>query len=186
MSAPKKTTLVAVALMAALMGSAALAEQGDMGIGMGGPGEGRGGDRGAMLAEMFDSIDADKDGKLTYAEMEAHRKAEFDAADTNKDGALSADELSARALAKFQEKLAERTQGMLDTMDNDGNGSLSQDEMGEGPGMRNFARIDADNDGAITKDEIKAGMQRHKKHGHGMDMGMDTGTGMDTGKGDDN
>jgi hypothetical protein len=165
MSAPKKTAIVAVALIGALMGSVALADQGKMG--MGGPGEGRG----AMLAEMFDSIDADKDGKLTYAEMEAHRKAEFDAADTNKDGALGADELSARALARFQEKLAERTQGMLDTMDNDGNGSLSPDEMGEGPGMRNFARIDADNDGAITKDEIQAGMQHRKKRGHGWGMG---------------
>jgi Ca2+-binding EF-hand superfamily protein len=166
MSAPKKTAFVAVALMGALMGSAALAEQGKMG--MGGPGEGRA----AMLAEMFDTIDADKDGKLTYAEMEAHRKAEFDAADTNKDGALSADELSARALARFQEKLAQRTQGMLDNMDNDGSGSLSPEEMGEGPGMRNFARIDADNDGAITNEEIKAGMQHHKKkRGHGWGMG---------------
>ena len=168
MSAPKKSTLVAVALMGALMGSAALAEQGEMGMGgPGGPGEGRG----AMLAEMFDTIDADKDGKLTYAEMEAHRKAEFDAADTNKDGALSADELSARALARFQEKMADRTQAMLDNMDNDGSGSLSPDEMGEGPGMRNFARIDADNDGALTKEEIQAGMQHRKKRGHGWGMG---------------
>jgi Ca2+-binding EF-hand superfamily protein len=171
MSAPKKTTLVAVALMGALMGSAALAEQGEMGMGMGGPG-GPGEGRGAMLAEMFDSMDADKDGKLTYAEMEAHRKAEFDAADTNKDGALSTDELSARALARFQEKLAVRTQAMLDNMDNDSSGSLSPDEMGEGPGMRNFARIDADNDGAITIEEIQAGMMKHgKKRGHGGGMG---------------
>lgn len=168
MSAPKRTGIVAVALIGALMGSAALAEQGEMGMGgPGGPGEGRG----AMLAEMFDTIDADKDGKLTYAEMEAHRKAEFDAADTNKDGALSADELSARALARFQEKMADRTQAMLDNMDNDGSGSLSPDEMGEGPGMRNFARIDADNDGAITKEEIQAGMQHRKKRGHGWGMG---------------
>ena len=118
----------------------------------------------------FAMIDADKDGKITYAELEAHRKAEFDAADTNKDGALDADELSARALARFQEKLAERTQGMLDNMDNDGSGSLSPDEMGQGPGMRNFARIDADNDGFVTKEEIQAGMKHHKKRGHGWGM----------------
>lgn len=173
MSAPNKSAIAALAVIGALMGSAALAEKG--GMGMGGRGEGRG----AMLTEMFDTIDADKDGKLSYAELEVHRKAEFDAADTNKDGALSADELSARALARFQEKLAERTQGMLDNMDNDGNGSLSEDEMGEGPGMRNFARIDADNDGFVTKEEIQAGMQHHKKRGHGMGMGM--GMGMDMG-----
>ena len=167
MSAPKKSAIAALAVIGALMGSAALAEKGGMGMGgMGGPGEGRG----EMLTEMFDTIDADKDGKLSYAELEAHRKAEFDAADTNKDGVLSADELSARALARFQEKLAERTQSMLDTMDNDGNGSLSEAEMGEGPGMRNFARIDADNDGFVTKEEIQAGMQHHKKRDHGWGM----------------
>ena len=164
MTAPKKSAIAALAMIGALLGSAALAEKGGMGMGgPGGPGEGRG----AMLIELFDSVDADKDGKVTYAELEAHRKAEFDAADTNKDGALSADELSARALARFQEKLAERTQGMLDNMDNDGSGSLSPDEMGQGPGMRNFARIDADNDGFVTKEEIQAGMQHHKKRGHG-------------------
>lgn len=179
MSAPKMTAVAALALVGALVGGAVLAEQGEMG--MGGPG-GPGKDRGAMLGEMFDSMDADKDGKLTYAEMEAHRKAEFAAADTNGDGALSADELSARALVRFQEKLAERTQAMLDNMDNDGNGSLSEDEMGEGPGMRNFARLDADNDGAITKEEIQAGMKHRKKHGHGMGEGM--GGGMGEGMGD--
>ena len=168
MSAPKKSAVVALAVLGALTGTAALAERGGMGMGgMGGPGEGRG----ALLMEMFDAIDADKDGKVTYAEMEAHRKAEFDAADANKDGALSADELSARALARFQEKLAERTQAMLDNMDNDGSGSLSADEMGEGPGMRNFARIDADNDGAITKAEAEGAMQHRKKRGHGWGMG---------------
>ena len=166
MSAPKKSAIAVLAVMGALLGTAALADKGGMGMGMGGPGEGRG----AMLTEMFDSIDTDKDGKLSYAELEASRKAEFDAADTNKDGALSADELSARALARFQEKLADRTQAMLDNMDNDGNGSLSEDEMGEGPGMRNFARIDGDNDGFVTKEEIQAGMKHHKKRGHGGGM----------------
>jgi Ca2+-binding EF-hand superfamily protein len=165
MSAPKKSAIAAIAVIGALMGSAVLAQKGEMG--MGGPGEGRG----VMLTEMFDTMDADKDGKLTHAEMEAHRKAEFTAADTNGDGALSAEELSARAMARFQEKLAERTQAMLDNMDNDGNGSLSEAEMGEGPGMRNFARIDADNDGFVTKDEIQAGMKHHKKRGHGWGMG---------------
>jgi Ca2+-binding EF-hand superfamily protein len=165
MSAPKKTAVAALALMGALIGTAALADKGAMG--MGGPGEGRG----AMLTEMFDTIDADKDGKLSYAELEAHRKAEFTAADTNGDGALSAEELSARQLARFQEKLAERTQAMLDNKDNDGNGSLSAGELGEGPGMRNFARIDADNDGFVTKEEIEAGMQHHRKRGHGGGMG---------------
>ena len=70
MSAPKKSAIAALAVIGALTGAAALAEKGGMGMGgMDGPGEGRG----AMLTEMFDTIDADKDGKLSYAELEAHR-----------------------------------------------------------------------------------------------------------------
>lgn len=166
MSAPKYSAIALLAVMGAVAGSAVLADKGGMG-GRGGPG----GDRGEMLIELFDTVDADKDGKVTYAELEAHRKAEFDAADTNKDGALNAEELSAQAMARFQEKLAERSQKMLDNMDNDGNGGLSPEEMGEGPGMRNFARIDGDNDGFVTKDEIQAAMKHRPKRGHGAGMG---------------
>ncbi|MES2549753.1 MAG: hypothetical protein V4630_08665, partial [Pseudomonadota bacterium] len=94
MSATKKSAIAALAVMGALLGTAALAEKGGMGMGMGMDMDGEG--RGAMLTQMFDTMDADKDGKLTLAELEAHRTAEFAAADTNGDGALSADELSAR------------------------------------------------------------------------------------------
>lgn len=160
MTAPKTSAIAALAVLGAMFGTAALADKGGMG---GGPGDGRG----AMLIEMFDTADADKSGTLSLAELEAQRKAEFAAADTNGDGTLSADELSARALAKFQERQAERTQAMLDNLDNDGNGSLSEDELGTGPGERNFARIDTDNDGAISKAEAEAAMQHRKKRGHG-------------------
>jgi Ca2+-binding EF-hand superfamily protein len=159
--------IAALTATGALLGTAVLAERG--GMGMDGPGEGRG----RMLMEMFDTADADKDGKLSHAELEARRQAGFAAADTNADGALSAEELSARQLARFQERLAERTQAMLDTMDNAGNGSLSADELGEGPGLRNFARIDADNDGFVTKEEIRAGMKHRMKRGQGWGMGDD-------------
>ena len=56
MTAPKKSAIAALAVIGALLGSAALADKG--GMGRGGPGEGRA----AMLIEMFDSVDADKDG----------------------------------------------------------------------------------------------------------------------------
>lgn len=165
---PSKTSaILALALFGAVAGTAVLADRGGMGGGMGGPGEGRG----AQLIEMFDTLDADKSGTLSLAELEAGRKAEFAAADTNSDGNLSADELSARALARFQERLAERTQAMLDNMDNDGNGSLSEAELGTGPGERHFARIDTDNDGAISKAEAEAAMKHGRKRGHDQGMG---------------
>lgn len=169
MSAPKKSAIVTLAVLGALMGTAALAEKGGMGMG-GGMGKGGEG-RGAMLTQMFDAIDADSDGKVTLEELQAHRKAEFAAADTNGDGALSPDELSAHQLARMQARMAERTQAMLDNMDNDGNGMLSEDEMGQGPGERHFARLDTDNDGAISKAEAEAALQHRRKRGHGGGMG---------------
>jgi Ca2+-binding EF-hand superfamily protein len=167
MSAPKKTALVALAVMGALLGTAALAERGGMGMGgMGMGGEGRG----PMLLEMFDAIDTNTDGKVTQEELAAHRAAEFAAADTNSDGALSAEELQAHMLAQM---LARHSARMIDNMDDDGNGSLSVEEMGEGPMAGNFARIDTDNDGAISKEEAQAIAERMGKRREGRGHGHD-------------
>jgi Ca2+-binding EF-hand superfamily protein len=159
MTAPKMTAVAVLALLGAAYGSAALADRG-MGMGMGMGGEGRG----AMMLDQFDAIDADKDGKVTQEELAAHRAAEFAAADTNKDGALSAEELQAHMLAQM---LARQSARMIDNMDDDGNGSLSVEEMGEGPMAGNFARIDTDNDGAISKAEAEAVAERMGKRGEG-------------------
>jgi Ca2+-binding EF-hand superfamily protein len=158
MTAPKMTAVAVLALMGAAFGTAALADRG-MGMGMGG-GEGRG----AMMLDQFDAIDADKDGKVTQEELAAHRAAEFAAADTNADGALSAEELSAHMLAQM---LAQRSARMIENMDADGNGSLSAEEMGEGPMAGNFARIDTDNDGAISKTEAEAVAEKMGKRREG-------------------
>lgn len=153
MTASKKTAVAVLALMGAVLGSAALADRGTgMGMGMGG-GEGRGG----MLLDQFDTIDANKDGNITQEELATQRAAEFKAADTNADGALSAEELSAHMLAQMMARQGAR---MIENMDNDGNGSLSAEEMGDGPMAANFARIDTDNDGAISKAEAEAAVEK--------------------------
>ena len=164
MTASKKTAVAVLALMGVALGSAVMAERGMGGMGgMGGEG------RGAMMIEMFDTIDADKDGKVTQDEMAAHRAAEFAAADTNSDGALSAEELQAKMMS---EMMARHSARMIENMDNDGNGSLSADEMGKGPMADHFARIDTDNDGAISKEEVQAaaekGGKRHEGRRHMM------------------
>lgn len=149
-----------------------------------GPGGGMGGeDHGQMLLEMFKRIDTDKDGKLSLAELQAHRATEFAGADANGDGSLDAGELSDRMMARFQEKLPARAQHMIDNHDNDGNGLVSADEMGQGPAEDHFARIDTDNDGAISKEEAEAAVQHRKKRGHGWGMGHGEGEGEDEGEG---
>lgn len=166
MSAPMKSTVAVLALLGTVFASAAVADRGP-----GGPGSPEG--RGDMLLEMFDSIDTDSDGKVTEAELAAHREAMFTASDANGDGMLSAEELAAHQLARFNETLADRTARMIENRDNNGDGSLSLAEVDEGPGMRNFARIDTDNDGAISKAEAAAIMDHmgKRKHRKGMTQG---------------
>jgi Ca2+-binding EF-hand superfamily protein len=122
------------------------------------------GERGPRLAEMFAAIDADQDGKVTQEELAAHRTAMFTAADSNGDGSLNADELAARQLARFNEQLQDRTARMIERMDDNGDGSLSPDEMGEDPMENRFARIDTDNDGAISEAEAEAAAERFAEH----------------------
>ncbi len=156
------TGAAVAALFAATFATGAMAEKDP-----GGP-DGRG----AMMLQMFDTIDADKDGKLTEAEIEAHRAAEFAAADTNSDGMLNAEELTAQRLARMTRMATDQTARMIERMDDNADGSLSAEEMSETMQERQFARLDRDEDGAISKAEAEdAGerfMERRKKRHHGM------------------
>ena len=174
MSAGFKSSVAALALLGTVVASIAYAEKGQ-----GGGMDGQGG----MLLDMFDAIDTDKDGKLSLTELAAHRAAEFTAADTNSDGALDATEMAAHHQARMAAMMADHAARMIENNDNDGNGSLSADEFGEGPGTEHFARIDTDNDGAISKPEAEAAVQHRKKRGHGWGM-MGDGHGMGDGMGD--
>lgn len=164
MSAPKLTVLAALALGAAVLAQGAAAEMR--------PGDGGGEGRGAMLLEMFDGMDTDADGKLSPAELAAHREAMFTAADANADGLLDKDEIAAHQTAMMAERMGARADRMLERRDVNGDGSLSLEEMGKGPAEAGFSRLDADGDGLISKDELQAAGQRfgemRKGHKHGM------------------
>jgi Ca2+-binding EF-hand superfamily protein len=148
---------------------------GTLGLGMISPvlaERGPGGGERAMF--LFDQLDADKDGKVTEAEIEASRTARVTAADSNGDGLMSADELAAMQLAEMSERAKARATEMIARMDSDGDGLLSAAEMAAGPGQgKMFDRIDADGDGAITREEADAaakkmaerGGDRKRKHG---------------------
>jgi Ca2+-binding EF-hand superfamily protein len=161
MSAPTKTSLAVLALIGASFASAAMADMG--------PGRGPG--QGAMLLEMFDTLDADGDGSISAAELAAHREAMFAAADANGDGVLDKDEIIAHQVAVMAERMGRRADRMLERRDVNGDGSLSLEEMGKGPAEMNFSRFDTDGDGMISKEELEAGAKRmgemRKKRKHG-------------------
>jgi Ca2+-binding EF-hand superfamily protein len=154
-----KTSLAVAALLMATVTSAALAERG---------GEGRG----AMLLEDFDTMDADKDGKVTEAEISAHRLVAFKAADADADGLLSAAELVEMRKAREAMRAQRRAEHMIEKMDKDGDGNLSTTELTDMGSMPLFDRIDADQDGGISKAEaetalaeFREGRGRHDRHG---------------------
>jgi len=127
----------------------------------------------------FEQLDADGDGVLSQAELDAIGQTRFDAADSNGDGVLSAEEMAARA----QERIAKRTDAVIERFDTNGDGVLSVEEMPRGRGQQKLLeKADTDGDGSISKAEydtaqaiIEAVMK--KKHhrggpdqrGHGAD-----------------
>ena len=142
--------------------------------------DGRGG-MGPMGQISFEVLDADKDGKVTQAEMDAHKTAEFNKADSNGDGLLSADEMLARANSKMADRMGDRLKQMIARIDTDKDGMLSQAEMQGMPrGKGMFAQLDTDGDGAISAEEFAA-RKEGRKGGHGMRFGK--GHGMQGGMG---
>lgn len=160
------SALIAVAVM---MGAAAFAQDAGMGKGHG-------------AGPMFDfaTLDADKDGKVTKAEIEAQKAARFEQADTNKDGKLSAEEIAVARDAMIAKRKADRMAQMIARMDTDGDGMISMAEMPTPPNADEmFDRVDTDKDGAISQAEADAAKEmmqdrmgkRGDRDGHGKGRG---------------
>ena len=171
----KRTMLTVLALAAvtgAALSTAAMADRGDM-MGMGG------GMGGPLAALDFAAMDADKDGKLTQAEIDAFRASEVAAADADKDGKLSAAEVSAMQVKRMQARADDMAARMIERLDADGDGLLSAAEFAARPAPdRLMEMADTDGDGALSEAEIDAAQEHMAEmrgpgdgHGHGRGHG---------------
>lgn len=119
---------------------------------------GSGGPRGGM--PEFSSFDADGDGQVTLEELTAHREARFAALDGNGDGQVTLEEFQAEAMARASERAAQ----MFERLDADGDGQLGRDALeaqNRGPSPeRVIARLDKNDDGAISEAEFEAAKSR--------------------------
>lgn len=117
-----------------------------------------GGHRGERAS--FETLDTDGDGQITKAEIEARGADRFASVDTDGNGELSKDEL----IAQSAERQAQRVDKMLERLDADENGTLSQAELEAAPrrggGDRLFKRADADENGSISKEEFETAMEK--------------------------
>ena len=149
--------VIAVAGIAALVGSRSFAD------GNANP-MGPDGGHGHWGRWMFQEMDANRDGKVTQAEIDAFEAARAAEIDTNHDGKITADELQA-----FHEKeKAKREAAMLARMDTNGDGTVSVQEYEAAQTWR-LARMDSNGDGTIDEQDMHmrggdGGGMHHRHH----------------------
>jgi Ca2+-binding EF-hand superfamily protein len=106
---------------------------------------------GAGLAERwFERMDANKDGKLTRAEVDAGSQRLFERIDANKDGEVTHEEAEAGAVAIRNEERAAR----FKQLDANGDGRLTLEES-KLP-QRFFEKLDKNTDHALSLEEFSA------------------------------
>ena len=121
----------------------------------GGHGAGHGGKRGEML---FRTFDADKDGTITAAEIDAETERRLSGNDANGDGALSLEEFQ----GVWMEMLRNRMVDAFQRFDDDGDGVITKAEVDEKTSWM-MSRMDRDGDGKITREEQRPRFRRGDK-----------------------
>ena len=150
-------TVAGVVAIGAIAGTSIASKRGGWGggceygmsQGYGGYGHHRGGGKGFAMIEKFD---ANKDGKLTAAELTAARDNAIAKHDADKDGKLSLDE--------FQGVWADLMRGptvrAFQHLDANGDAKVTMDEI-QVPMDRMMSRMDRNDDGVISKDDMRRG-----------------------------
>ena len=133
-------------------------------------GFGRGGE---MLQNIMVEVDADKNGSITQAEINAFRNAKVAAADTTKDGALNLDEFA----AAYNELMRSKMVDAFQNFDEDGNGSITGAELDTRFGDV-VAKMDRNGDGVLNKADRPQHDGKGGK-GHGKHRGGDRDNGQD-------
>ena len=111
----------------------------------------------------FKAADTNGDGTISRDEAKALPRLarHFDEIDANRDNQLTADELRA-----FHQKMHEGHKGkggFLKKLDTDGDGRISRPEAQAAPRLAaHFDEIDADRDGFLTHDELRAAHGRRQ------------------------
>ena len=99
---------------------------------------------------MIEQYDANGDGTLTQAEIDAFRQSRVDQFDGNGDGNLTIEEFEALWADGMRPRMVDRFQHL----DEDGDGIVTSEEF-QAPFSRMVSRMDRNDDGEITADEMQ-------------------------------
>jgi hypothetical protein len=116
--------------------------------------------------EHWAAMDTDGDGTISKAEADAGapRMAEhFAGIDADSDGHVTKDEMHA-ARARFHEGMQARGEERFRSADTNGDGSidLAEAQQGMPRAAEHFGELDADSNGLLTHEELRAGMHKHR------------------------
>jgi len=152
----KKHTKIVLGLTGALavVGGLAFAGTHALAKGMGGMG-------GHHRMEMIEHLDTNSDGKITMAEITAHRDQLHAEHDKDGNNAISLSEFEGIWLSMMRPMMVDKFQ----MMDDDGDGQITDAEVDKKV-KRMMRWMDKNEDGAVSMKELSRG---HKKHGRHYD-----------------
>jgi Ca2+-binding EF-hand superfamily protein len=113
--------------------------------------------RGGFGPGFLERLDGNTDGKVTQAEIDQIRQDRLAEFDENGDGSLSLEEYQALWLSVVRERMVDRFQAL----DDDGDAIVTVEEYVE-PFSRMVSRLDRNDDGELTSDDMR---RRHGHHG---------------------
>ncbi len=152
----KTHTKIAIVASVAVIGGVALAGAGMARGGFGHHGGPWGGGARTMIMEQFD---ANQDGSLTQTEIDESVRSRMVAADGNGDGQLDLEEFVPLLVDILHPKIVDGFQ----FLDADGSAAISIEEL-ERPVAKVVSRLDRNDDGMVTEDEMT---KRHRGWGRG-------------------
>jgi len=105
-----------------------------------------------QAGQMFETADADRDGRITRAEFTDARQKAFTKLDRDGDGYLTSADAPRALRAR---RSGGQGNGAMRAMDTDGDGRISREEFVNGS-LKIFDRTDANHDGVVDTQELSA------------------------------
>lgn len=99
---------------------------------------------------LFESFDANSDGKVTQAEVDQTRRDRFTQFDADNDGKLTLQEYQALWSDAMRSRMVDRFQNL----DDDGDAAVTSEEF-LAPFGNAVSRMDRDDNGEVTRDELR-------------------------------